>query len=126
LVEDDTAVRSAAVAVLRRAGHTVIEASNGIEALRIVEDDATAIDIVISDMVMPGMGGRTLAAELEQRRPHVPVLLMSGYTREAIPGRGELHPSRAFIEKPFTPESLAKSVREVLDRSRESKRVQTS
>jgi len=120
LVEDDSAVRAAAMAVLRRAGHAVIEASNGLEALRIIDGGTPTIDMVISDMVMPQMGGRTLTVELARRLPNVPVLLMSGYTREAIPGQSELHPGTVFIDKPFTPQSLIKTVSEVLDRIRES------
>ena len=118
LVEDDAAVRSVAVSVLRRAGHTVLEASNGVDALRIADQSDPAITLVISDIVMPGMGGRALMTELSRRQPHVPILLMSGYTRDSLSGNSELAASGAFIEKPFTPEKLLKKVNDVLEAAR--------
>jgi two-component system, cell cycle sensor histidine kinase and response regulator CckA len=118
LVEDDAAVRVVTAAVLRRAGHIVLEAPNGAEALRIAAESEAAIDLVISDMVMPTMGGRGLAKELEQRMPGIPILLMSGYTRDALDPSSEFAARTAFIEKPFTPEKLVSKVREVLDRDR--------
>ena len=125
LVEDDVAVRSVTVSVLKRAGHAVIETSNGLEALRIAEANKPEITLVISDMVMPGMGGRALAAELARRRPNVPVLLMSGYTRDSISGNSELGEKGTFIEKPFTPEKLMKKVSDVLEAARTSAGVST-
>jgi CheY-like chemotaxis protein len=118
LVEDDAAVRSVAVTVLRRAGHTVIEAPNGLEALHIAERSDQRVTLIISDMVMPAMGGRALAAELSRRQLNIPILLMSGYTRDSLSGNSELGASGAFIEKPFTPEKLMNKVSEVLEASR--------
>ena len=67
---------------------------------------------------MPGMGGRALTTELSRRRPNVPILLMSGYTRDSLSGNSELAASGAFIEKPFTPEKLLKKVSDVLEAAR--------
>jgi CheY-like chemotaxis protein len=121
LVEDDAAVRSVTVSVLRRAGHSVIEAANGVEALRIAKSNDYNITLVISDMVMPGMGGRALATELARTRPNIPILLMSGYTRDSLSGNTELGASGAFIEKPFTPEKLLRKVGDVLEAARANK-----
>jgi CheY-like chemotaxis protein len=115
LVEDDAAVRSVTGSVLRRAGHSVIEASNGVDAVAIAERNYPEITLVISDIVMPGMDGRELTTELSRRRPNLPILLMSGYTRDTLSGNSELAASGAFIEKPFTPEKLMKKVSDVLE-----------
>ena len=118
LVEDDAAVRAVTGSVLRRAGHAVVEASDGHEALRLAEQNDPAITLVISDMVMPGMGGRALAAELANRNHNVPIVLMSGYTRDSLDGNSELGSGGAFIEKPFTPDKLLKKISEVLEAAR--------
>jgi signal transduction histidine kinase/CheY-like chemotaxis protein len=115
LVEDDAAVRGVAVAILRRAGHRVIEAGNGFEALHAIERHPSAIQLVISDVVMPVMGGGVLAEELEHRWPSLPVLLTSGYTRQAAERGAPLHAKHAFLEKPYSPDSLLRKVRDVLD-----------
>jgi two-component system cell cycle sensor histidine kinase/response regulator CckA len=116
LVEDEAPLRAMACKVLRRAGYTVVEASNGRDALEICRRSDTPIDLIISDMVMPGMGGREPAASAQLVRPGVPVVLMSGYTRDSMADIGELTTGGAFLEKPFTSESLTMKVREVLDR----------
>jgi two-component system, cell cycle sensor histidine kinase and response regulator CckA len=116
LVEDDKAVRTMAAAVLRRAGYSVIEATNGVEGVRVCEDAKVTFDLVITDMVMPGMSGRALAARVREVRPTVPVLLMSGYTRDAMLLNAEPSLQAAFIEKPFTPQSFTQKVRELLER----------
>jgi two-component system cell cycle sensor histidine kinase/response regulator CckA len=103
--------------MLRRQGYTVLEAANGIEALDIVRQHTSApIDLLLTDMVMPKMGGYELAEQLRQRIPGIRVLLMSGYTDNAIIQNGLLDSSVTFIQKPFTLLSLARCVRALLDR----------
>jgi PAS domain S-box-containing protein len=115
LVEDEPAVRRIATLALRRAGHRVLEATDAHEALRIAEAGAEEVDLLVTDVVMPGMGGRALAARLRERRPELPVLFVSGYTEdEAL--RREIEALRAaFLPKPFTPEKLRAKVEELLD-----------
>jgi CheY-like chemotaxis protein len=93
----------------------VIEAENGAEALRICEQPAHGIDLVLSDMAMPEMTGPELARRIRSLDPAIALLLMSGYTGEAVMRYGFLDPGTAFVEKPFTPEALVRKVREVLD-----------
>jgi PAS domain S-box-containing protein len=117
LVEDEAPLRAMASKVLRRAGYTVVEASDGRDALEICRRDDIPLDLIVSDMVMPVMGGRELAASAQLCRPGVPVVLMSGYTRDSMADIGDLTTGGAFLEKPFTTESLTHKVREVLDRT---------
>jgi two-component system cell cycle sensor histidine kinase/response regulator CckA len=116
-VEDDSSLRTMACAVLRGAGYAVIEASDGLEALRLCGDTSVGMDLVISDMVMPVMDGRDLATHVQRLRPGVRTLLMSGYTRDALVHNPEQNPGAWFLEKPFTPDALQRKVREVLDRA---------
>ena len=116
LVEDDRSVRITASAVLRRAGYQVAEAMDGSEALVICRDPQQHFDLVLSDVVMPNMGGRELATALRSESPSLPIILMSGYTRDASILSGD--PTLAFLEKPFTSESLTQRVRDVLDAAR--------
>jgi two-component system cell cycle sensor histidine kinase/response regulator CckA len=116
LVEDDPVVRKMTARVLKRAGYTVIEASDGLEALRLCNSPETQFNLVVSDMVMPALGGRDLANHVSRLRPGIPTLLMSGYTRDAMVHSG-MSATEAFIEKPFTPDALTAKVREVLDRA---------
>jgi PAS domain S-box-containing protein len=115
LVEDDDAVRGVATRILRRTGYTVLEARNGLEALRICADHSVAIDVVVTDMVMPELGGREFASRLQQSRPGTRIVFMSGYTEDAVIRQSLLEPGAAFIEKPFTPDGLSRKVRAVLD-----------
>lgn len=116
VVEDDAAVRSLAVRILRDRGYNVLEASNGMEALKVARLPGTSLDLVITDVVMPEMGGKELVSSLESILPAVKVLYISGYTDDAIVHHGILDPGVAFLQKPFTGESLVSKVREVLDR----------
>jgi two-component system, cell cycle sensor histidine kinase and response regulator CckA len=116
LVEDDAAVRAMARRILDRNGYKVLEATTGAEALRICADTTEAIDLILSDLVMPEMGGRELAAQVRAHHSGARLLFMSGYTEEAAMKRSVLDPSEAFLSKPFTPEALTRKVREVLDR----------
>jgi CheY-like chemotaxis protein len=115
LVEDDDAVRTVAGRILRRSGYTVIEATNGVEALRICADPAVGIDAIITDMVMPELGGREFACALNEHRPGARLIFMSGYTEDAVTRQSLLQPGAAFIEKPFTPDALTTKLRGVLD-----------
>jgi two-component system cell cycle sensor histidine kinase/response regulator CckA len=118
VVEDEDMVRSLASRGLREQGYTVIEARHGADALRQLELQPTAVDLVISDVVMPEMGGRELGRRLAALRPSMPVLYTSGYTGEDVIERGLLDPDAPFQQKPFTPEDLARKVREMLDAAR--------
>jgi two-component system cell cycle sensor histidine kinase/response regulator CckA len=115
VIEDEDVVRSLACRGLREHGYSVVEAVNGLEALRLVEQRLQEIDLVISDVVMPEMGGRKLGQTLASLRPDLPILYMSGYTGEDIVERGLLEPGVPFQQKPFTPGTLATKVRSILD-----------
>jgi CheY-like chemotaxis protein len=86
--------------------------------LELLASEANAVDLVITDAVMPRMGGRELADEIARIRPGLPVLFMSGYTNDEIIRRGLVSPGVPFLQKPFSPEDLATKVREVLDAAR--------
>jgi CheY-like chemotaxis protein len=115
LVEDEERVRVLARTILRRYGYTVLEAGGGGDALVVVEKHADRIDLMLTDVVMPHMSGRELAERIHAIRPGLKVLYMSGYTDNVILQRGVLGPGSAFLQKPITPEVLARKVREVLD-----------
>jgi signal transduction histidine kinase/ActR/RegA family two-component response regulator len=116
LVEDDDNVRSLSTRLLRGYGYTVLVAASGVEALTIASNPLAIIDLVMTDVVMPGMNGRSLLEQLVETRPRMGALLMSGYTDDDVLRRGVLHGETAFLQKPFTPEQLARKVRSVLDR----------
>jgi two-component system, cell cycle sensor histidine kinase and response regulator CckA len=116
LVEDDDSVRALSQKVLVRQGYVVLEATNGIEALRVSEEHAGTIHVLVTDVVMPHMSGSQLAERLRQSRPSIKVLFVSGYPDEALGAHGVLDPSVTFLPKPFMPSALASKVRSVLDR----------
>ena len=118
IVEDDDLVRSLAHTILRAHGYTVLEASNGRDALRLCEEHTGPIHLVVTDVVMPEMSGREVADRLAPRRPEMKVLYVSGYTDDAIGHHGVLHSEIAFLNKPFTPDTLLHKVRTVLDAPR--------
>ena len=119
LVEDEPLVREAAAEVLRAQGYNVLEAANGVEAVRLAENSAReTIDLVLTDVVMPLMGGRELVRPIRDSHPEAAVLYTSGYTDDAGVRRNVLEDSGAFMQKPFTPSVLAHKVREALDRGR--------
>ncbi|MBI1864932.1 MAG: response regulator, partial [Nitrospirae bacterium] len=115
LVEDDPTVRVFAGRVLRDRGYAVIEAGNGDEALLVAKNHAGPIDLVVTDIVMPRMGGLALAESLAALRPEAKVLYMSGYTDDMVGWSRALQSGAAFLQKPFTPEVLALKARAVLD-----------
>ena len=115
VVEDEALVRDFACRFLRGEGYETVEASDGTEAIELLRGDPGMVDLVLSDVVMPRMGGREVADRLAQLRPGLPVLFMSGYTNDEIMRRGLLEPGMPFLAKPFSPETLAVKVREVLD-----------
>jgi PAS domain S-box-containing protein len=115
LVEDEEGVRSLARQVLESNGYTVLEASHGGEALRTWERYTAPIHLLITDVVMPNMSGRQLAERLLELRPGMKVLYLSGYMDDAIVRHGILRANTPFLQKPFTPDTLAQKVREVLD-----------
>jgi CheY-like chemotaxis protein len=116
LVEDEEAVRALACQVLEMSGYTVLEASHGGEALLLSEQWQDAIDLLVTDVIMPGgLNGRELAERLKALRPELKVLYVSGYTDETIVHHGVLEPGLFYLQKPFTPNTLASKVREVLD-----------
>jgi nitrogen-specific signal transduction histidine kinase/CheY-like chemotaxis protein len=114
LAEDATAVRVAARQILERFGYTVLEAANGADALSAAQHGA-AIDLLLTDVVMPEMSGRELVDRFAKLRPETRVLFMSGYTDDAIVRHGVLGPGTAYLQKPFSPDTLGRKVREVLD-----------
>ncbi|MFL5561783.1 MAG: ATP-binding protein [Gemmatimonadaceae bacterium] len=114
LVEDEERVRKAARRILEGSGYTVIEAATGAEAVGICKTHPTPIGLVVTDMVMPEMGGRELSAYVGQLRPEAKLLFMSGYTEDAALRHNVLAPGAMFLDKPFTPVTLTQKVREAL------------
>jgi two-component system cell cycle sensor histidine kinase/response regulator CckA len=115
LVEDEEAVRAVAVNILRRQGYHVIEAEHPAEALLISEQHQGAIDLLLTDVVMPRMSGSELASRLAPTRPTMKVIFMSGYTDDSVVRHGVLEAGVPFIQKPITPAVVTRKVREVLD-----------
>ena len=115
LVEDEEAVRGLACRILERQGYRVIPAQHGRDAMEIATREAGRIDLVLTDVVMPGMNGRGLVERLSGIRPTIKSLYMSGYTDDDIIRRGFIEPSKSFLQKPFTSEALLQTVRKVLD-----------
>ena len=115
LAEDEELLRPLARELLVRLGYRVIEATNAAEALDLARAHPEEIHLLVSDVVMPGQSGLQLARQLATERPDMKVLYMSGYTDEAIVRHGLLDPGTNFLQKPFTPNVLARKVREVLD-----------
>jgi PAS domain S-box-containing protein len=114
VVEDQAEVRKLTLSMLASRGYQLLEAANGNEALSLVERYPSPIHLLITDVVMPGMTGRELAAQLLARRPSLKTLYTSGYTADTIVHQGVLDPGVAYLPKPFSPAQLAAKVREVL------------
>ena len=117
LAEDEPLVRSMAAMVLRDRGYAVLEAGNGEEALRMVQKHGgEGIELLLTDVVMPQMGGPELAEQLNAIHPHIKVLFTSGYTGDYLSQLNTLNTGTEFLAKPYLPDTLAVKVREVLDR----------
>jgi PAS domain S-box-containing protein len=117
VVEDEEDVRRLTVRILERKGYRVLQASSGNDALLLSKERKEPIDMVLTDVVMPGMNGRQLADQLIRLRPKMKVLYMSGYTDNAVFHHGVLEEGVNYIQKPFTVDGLMKKMREVLDKS---------
>ncbi|HKQ59192.1 MAG TPA: PAS domain S-box protein [Candidatus Eisenbacteria bacterium] len=115
LVEDEPAVRAMAGEALEAQGYTVLEARHGVEALAVAQKHSGPLDLLITDVVMPQMGGGELAQRLVAERPGLRVVFMSGYTDDAVIRQGVSEATSAFLQKPFAIGALARKVREVLD-----------
>ena len=121
LVEDDDEVRQVALRILRNNGYHVLEAVNGADALRVAQSQDVPIDLVVTDIVMPEMNGSELAEKIRQVTPETQILFTSGYTEDAAVRQQFLLAGEAFIEKPFTPASLSRKAREMLDSTEDGK-----
>jgi PAS domain S-box-containing protein len=115
LVEDEKVVRRLSVNALMECGYTVLEARSGDEALRLLEQYDGPIHLLVTDVVMPGIGGRALAERLSAAIPNLKVLYVSGYTDDAVVRHGVAYEQVAFLSKPYSPITFAQKIREVLD-----------
>ena len=116
VVEDEPLIRKLSCRVLRQQGYTVLDATNGQEALHTAHAYAgVPIDFLVTDVVMPQIGGKALAQQLTAMYPHIKVLFVSGYATDTIVHHGRLDPGTNFLAKPFTPIALVHKVQEVLD-----------
>jgi DNA-binding NtrC family response regulator len=114
LVEDEAFVRELVRDYLRAAGYRVLEAGSGEDALALLESDEAHVDLLITDVVLPGMNGAALADELGRRMPGMDTLFMSGYAGDSMFGADTFEPGAAFLPKPFTRQQLTGKVREML------------
>jgi two-component system, cell cycle sensor histidine kinase and response regulator CckA len=120
VVEDAEALRKLSVTLLEEHGYQVLSAANGAEALELAQKDTRSIDLLLTDVIMPGLGGHDLAQRLEALRPGLKVLYMSGYTDSSIAQHGVLEAGISLLHKPFTEEDLVRKIREVLDAEKRS------
>jgi signal transduction histidine kinase/ActR/RegA family two-component response regulator len=122
LVEDETSLRRLTAAILRKTGFRVIEAANGVEGVTKLQELQGKLDIVVTDVVMPLMGGVDFAKYVANMRPGTPVIFTSGYTDDAVAKHGILQAGIEFLQKPYEADSLISRIREVLDQSRKGSR----
>jgi DNA-binding response OmpR family regulator len=115
VAEDEPGVRGSVRRILLAHGFSVIEAADGEQALVVAAAYPRRIDLLLTDVVMPGIGGAELALRLRQERPGVRILFMTGYSVEAVANHGVLAPGTTLLQKPFTVNELVGRVREVLD-----------
>ena len=120
IVEDEENVRELLLRSLARHGYTLLTASDGRDALRVASRHKGAIDLILTDVVMPHMGGPELVASIRSRLPSAKALFMSGYTDDAMMRHGLLMADVSFIQKPYTPAELSRKIRDVLDEGREA------
>jgi two-component system cell cycle sensor histidine kinase/response regulator CckA len=114
IVEDDPSIRTLVASVLQQAGYTVMEAESAGEALRIIQEYPARIDLMVTDVVMPHLSGPELSETAAQLRPDMKILYMSGYAHYSVMPDGLFRSQIAFLQKPFSPLTLAAKVREVL------------
>jgi DNA-binding NtrC family response regulator len=117
LVEDEDAVRRASAEFLSLQGYTVLEAKDGLDALAMAKDYGSTIHLVVTDVVMPNIGGGQLARELALRRPEAQVLFLSGYAGKVLMDHKEVNSDNNFLQKPFTLKQLSAKIREALIRT---------
>jgi CheY-like chemotaxis protein len=115
VVEDDKIVRDLVCAVLLNQGYDLLCASNGAEGLRLAREHPRRLDLLLTDIIMPQMNGPEVAEALRREQPQVKVLYVSGYTDDVLNDHAAVTAELRFLEKPFTPESLCRKIREVLD-----------
>src|SRR5262245_5901660 len=115
IVENESAIRNLLQVALKRNGYTVLAAESGREALEVVRNHAGAIHLLITDVVMPDMDGPELVRQLSTIRPDTRTLFVSGYMDDTLGERGILATNANFIQKPFSPRTIAQRVREILD-----------
>jgi CheY-like chemotaxis protein len=115
VVEDEDSVRTVVMRTLQGEGYEVLGAREGREALAELEEIGGAVNVVLADIVMPGMGGRQLAGELSRRYRHIPVIWMSGRARETEVESGEVAPDEPFLHKPVSPDLLLNTVARVIE-----------
>ncbi|MDX1566590.1 MAG: PAS domain S-box protein [Longimicrobiales bacterium] len=115
VVEDEEAVRRVTAAALRRFGYTVLDAADGTQALQLIDSHMGSLDLLVTDMGLPKMTGADLASALEERRPHVPVLFMSGHASEDLVGELDDRSEVQFLEKPFMVDELLDAVKRALE-----------
>jgi len=122
VVEDEPAVRTLAVLILRQRGYQVQESSNAFEALELIRRSAP-FHLVLTDVIMPQMSGKSLCDQIMSQVPQTKVLLMSGYTDDALAHHGVLDEGLSFLEKPFSPGQLTRKVRDILDEPRSARTI---
>jgi CheY-like chemotaxis protein len=110
IADDEPGIRSLLTVVLRSAGHRVMAAANGVEAVAVFRSYADAIDLAVIDLIMPVMDGRQAIQRIRESRPNVPIICMSGYSEELAPEGGTL-----FLRKPFLPGELVAAVKKLLE-----------
>jgi len=115
LVEDEDMVRELTVRILEEKGYQVLESSRGEIAMEVSKKYKSPIDLMITDIVMPGMGGKKLVQKIKKHRPQLKILYISGYTDEIISQHGVLEEGTHFLQKPFLPQSFLTKIREILD-----------
>ena len=115
LVEDESTLRTLTARILRELGYQVLEAAHAAQALEIALAQTQPLELLLTDIVMPGMRGNLLAEQLLERLPNLKVLFMSGYAGSALAVQDWLGPRAAFLQKPFSPDLLARKLREILD-----------
>jgi two-component system cell cycle sensor histidine kinase/response regulator CckA len=115
VLEDEDQVRRVVLAMLQRGGYRVIEATRAEEALEIARDPSRTVDLLLTDIVMPGMSGPEVVRKIREIRPDLKAICMSGYTDDTVVRHGILESGIAFLQKPITPDSLRQKVRSVLD-----------